>query len=286
MDRDGYWVELADGVFARRHAELDLTTGLVVGGENALVVDTRGDRAQGAELAAAVRAVTSLPVRVVYTHAHFDHCFGTRAFLDIRAFDDAAFGTPRVYAHPGCAVALAATDEAQRAEWTAYYRERGDPVTADELATTPVVAPDTLVERATLDLGGRTAVLGHPGPGHTDHDLTVHVPDAQVLFAGDLVEQGAPPDFTDGYPLGWPAALGRLVDTGTRVVVPGHGDPVAEGFVATQRAELAVLAGLCREVLAGRVTSTDAVRRSPYPAGTTHVALARARTTSRQETHP
>ncbi|MET0188720.1 MAG: MBL fold metallo-hydrolase, partial [Pseudonocardia sediminis] len=77
---DGRWVGLADGVLARRHDELDLTTGLVLGTDRALVIDTRGDSRQGAELAAAVRAVTGLPVTVVLTHAHFDHCFGTAAF--------------------------------------------------------------------------------------------------------------------------------------------------------------------------------------------------------------
>ena len=78
---DGRWIEVGDGVLARRHTELDLTTGLVLGAERALVVDTRGDDQQGAELAEAIRAVTALPLTVVITHAHFDHCFGTAAFL-------------------------------------------------------------------------------------------------------------------------------------------------------------------------------------------------------------
>ena len=61
-------------------------------------LDTRGDTAQGAELATAVRAVTALPAVVALTHAHFDHCFGTAAFP----------GAP-VYAQAGCAGALLAT---------------------------------------------------------------------------------------------------------------------------------------------------------------------------------
>ena len=111
---DGRWIEVGDGVLARRHTELDLTTGLVLGAEHALVVDTRGDARQGAELAEAVRAVTALPLTVVVTHAHFDHCFGTAAFLPCP-----------VYAHPRCRAALVATAGAQRAEWATYYRDRG-----------------------------------------------------------------------------------------------------------------------------------------------------------------
>lgn len=269
---DGYWVELADGVLARRYAELDLTVGLVVGGERALVVDTRGDRAQGAELAVAVRAVTSFPLAVVYTHAHFDHCFGTAPFVD------APVNAAPVYAHPGCAAALAAGSEAQRAEWTAHYRELGDQETATALAGSPVVAPTALVGgEMKLDLGGREVLLGHPGRAHTDHDLTVDVPDAGVLFAGDLVEQGAPPDFTDAYPLDWPGAIERLRATRPAIVVPGHGDPVPPGFVSTQHEELIILARLCRSVLAGDSTATQAVLESPYPEATTRTALVRGR---------
>jgi glyoxylase-like metal-dependent hydrolase (beta-lactamase superfamily II) len=262
-------VELADGVLARRYGELDLTVGLVIGGERALVVDTRGDRAQGAELAAAVRAVTTLPMGIVYTHAHFDHCFGTSALT----------GFP-VYAHPGCAAALAEGAEVQRAEWTAYYRLRGDHNTADHLAASPVVTPSALVSlEKVLDLGGRSVALSHPGLAHTDHDLTVHVPDAAVLFAGDLVEQGAPPDFTDAYPLSWPAAIERLRALDPATVVPGHGSPVPPGFVTAQLEELIIVATLCRAVLAGETTEAAAQAGSPYPEETTRTALVRARMT-------
>ncbi|OLT19305.1 MBL fold metallo-hydrolase [Pseudonocardia sp. CNS-139] len=227
---EGRWVEVGDGVLARRYAELDLTVGLVLGAERALVVDTRGDERQGAELAAAVRAVTPLPPAVAITHAHFDHCFGTSAFP----------GAP-VHALPRCREVLAATAAAQRAEWTRHYRDRGDATTAAALAATDPPLPDAAAPVA-LDLGGRTAHLLHLGRGHTDHDLVVHVPDQQVVFAGDLVEEGAPPDLGDAVLAEWPATLDALLALAPRVVVPGHGDPVDPAFVAEQRAYLASLA--------------------------------------------
>ncbi|MBN9797378.1 MULTISPECIES: MBL fold metallo-hydrolase [Pseudonocardia] len=248
---DGRWLELADGVLARRHHELDLTTGLVLGTSAALVIDTRGDTAQGAELATAVRAVTALPAVVALTHAHFDHCFGTAAFP----------GAP-VYAQAGCAGALLATAAAQRAHWSRHYRDAGSAgssggsgssaaATADALAATVPVLPDRPVcprpaSVHTLDLGGRVVQLVHPGPAHTGHDLAVHVPDAGVLFAGDLLENGAPPSFgPDSYRRDWAAAVGLLLDvaaapaaTGTRVFVPGHGDPLSPDEAAAQHADL------------------------------------------------
>lgn len=250
---DGRWVELGEGVLARRYAELDLTVGLVVGGERALVVDTRGDRSQGAELAAAVRSVTALPVAVAITHAHFDHCFGTAAFLPCP-----------VHALPRCREVLAATAPAQRAHWSAYYRGRGADATAGALEATEPPLPDAPAP-ATLDLGGRTVALRHPGRGHTDHDLVVQVPDAGVVFAGDLVEQGAPPAFEDADPAAWPGTLTALLGWAPRVVVPGHGDPVDVTYVAAQRDALAEVAALHAAVRLGELDAASAQRRSPYP---------------------
>lgn len=242
-------IPVADGVYVHRHTELDLTTGLVLGEKAALVIDTAGDRAQGAALADAVRELTPLPLIVAITHAHFDHCFGTGAFP----------GAP-VHAHPGCIRALAATAADQRAEWTAYYRARAADrtttgvtpearaaaaATAAALSTTAPPLPDHPLPRGgvTLDLGGRSVQLLHPGRGHTDHDLVVLVPDARVLFAGDLVEQGAPPSAgPDACTSEWPATVDRLLGTGADLVVPGHGDPLDREAVMAQREELAVRA--------------------------------------------
>lgn len=259
------WVEVGDGVLVRRHEELNLSTGLVVGDGACLVVDTGGDTRQGAELAAAVRAVTPHPWTVALTHAHFDHCFGTAAFLPCER-----------WAHTGCPTVLATTAEPQRAEWIAHYRDTGRDEVAEALATSPVIPPDRLVETSvTVQVGGRPVLLAHLGRGHTDHDLVVQVPDATVVFAGDLVEQGAPPDFGDAHPADWPATLTALLGLSAGRVVPGHGEPVDAGFVAAQRDELATVAALCADVAAGALDETAALAGSPYPPTVTRSALRR-----------
>ncbi|WP_338604275.1 MBL fold metallo-hydrolase [Saccharopolyspora sp. SCSIO 74807] len=260
------WREVADRVFVRRHSELDLSTGLVFGSARALVVDTRGDREQGAELAAAVREVTSQPWEVVLTHGHFDHYFGTAAFLPAP-----------VRAHANCPRYLDEHAERQRAEWVEHYRAEGRHELATALSRTNVAQPDRLVhDRAEIDLGDRIVQLHHLGAGHTDHDLVAQVPDAGVVFAGDLVEQGAPPDFEDAFPESWPAALAALLQLRPEIVVPGHGNPVDAEFVRGQRAELAALAGLCASFRTAAISETEALRASPYPAETTGRALRRA----------
>ncbi|MEV7005883.1 MBL fold metallo-hydrolase [Streptosporangium sp. NPDC051022] len=266
---EGRWIEVADRVLVRRHTELDLSVGLVLGDGGCLVVDTRGDERQGAELLAEVRRITPDPWAVVITHSHFDHGFGTRPFLDCP-----------VWAHENCRTDLAENGAAAREVWARWYRERGEPGIADDIAGTEIVLPDRLVtDRAELSVGGRAVVLSHFGPGHSGNDLVVHVPDAGVTFAGDLVENGAPPDYEDARPLDWPAALEGLlglIGSAGGTVVPGHGDPVGREFVMTQHAEITAVAALCREVTAGRMNAESALRLSPYPPETTRTALRRA----------
>jgi glyoxylase-like metal-dependent hydrolase (beta-lactamase superfamily II) len=218
------WREIGDGVFVRRHSSYDLNVGLIVGTERCAVVDTRAALSQGAELATAVRSVTRLPCLVVNTHAHFDHFLGNAAFP----------GVP-IWASRRCADVIDSSGVAQR---DAVIDGPAD------LRRTPVVTPThTFVAATSLGLGGRTAELRFFGRGHTDNDITVTVPDARVLFAGDLVEEGAPPAFEDAYPLDWPVTLDALIATGLGgPVVPGHGAVVDAGFVRDQRDLLARVA--------------------------------------------
>ncbi|GAA0939762.1 MBL fold metallo-hydrolase [Virgisporangium aurantiacum] len=202
---------------------------------------------------------------VVLTHSHFDHSFGTEVFAPCA-----------VWAHRRCHADLVANGKQEREKWARRYRERGDVEVGDRIAAVRLVLPDHLVDdRAELDLGGRRVELRHFGPAHSDHDLVVHVPDAGAVFAGDLVEHGAPPQFGDASPQGWPAALDGILALDTPIVLPGHGDPVDRDFVRDQRAELALVAELCREVAAGTLNTEQAVARSPYPGEFTLAALAR-----------
>ncbi|SDG18964.1 Glyoxylase, beta-lactamase superfamily II [Lentzea fradiae] len=192
-------IEIAPGVFVRRHAELDLTLGYITGAGDALLVDSGMDQALAREIS---------PSRIVLTHNHFDHVLATEAFLPCE-----------VWAHEDCVV-----DDSLLDDRAHYY---------DEPFNGTLVAPThTFRDTVTLDVGGRRVDLHHFGPAHTSHDVVVHVPDAGVVFAGDLVEQGAPAQAgPDATPSNWRAVLDRLLELDPRVVVPGHGDPVDAEFV-------------------------------------------------------
>lgn len=266
MTRAGGWQEVGEGVFRRRYEALDLNVGAILGDDEALVVDTRSWLAEARELLADLRALTRLPCRqVVNTHAHYDHCFGNAAFRP------AAF-----WGHRRCAEDLRLHGEARRRDVMGQF-----PEAAADLERLDLVPPDRLVtERASLDVGGRRVEPLHPGRGHTDNDLVAIVPDAGVTFAGDLVEEGAPPSFDDAWPLEWPATLDRLLEAATPVVVPGHGDVAGPDLVRAQAAEQRAVAELCRRVLAGELAEAEAVDRGPYPAERVRTALERSRATS------
>ena len=249
------WVEVADGCFARRYAYLDVTSTVVVGGEGALVVDTRASAAQGRELAESVRRLTSLPIRaVVNTHVHFDHSFGNGAFP----------GVP-IVAHESVPLAMPAHEARIK---QLYADDPSDPERDDVLAT-EAVPPDTVFSSAwTLDLGDRSVEVVHLGRGHTEGDVVVRVPDADVLLAGDLVEQSAPLNYgVDCWPLEWPATLDLVIGLVTEqtVVVPGHGTAVDREFVQQQRFDAADIAGRIVELARAGVVADDAPGQGGWP---------------------
>jgi glyoxylase-like metal-dependent hydrolase (beta-lactamase superfamily II) len=251
---DGTWNEVADRVFVRRHRHMDVNVGLVVGDGQCLVVDTRCSDAEGQELAEAVRGLTRAPWSVAVTHAHFDHCFGMSALVPAR-----------MWAQERCATAIEGGGATTRARIAALYDEDGQTDTATQIRDTALVVPDGLVgDEQTLSVGGRRVELRHLGRGHTDHDLVVVVPDADVVMVGDLVEDDSPPQFRDAFPLDWVTTLDALlVGTSATVVVPGHGGVLDRERVAAQRDELAQLVTASSEGLHEGLDARDVTARLP-----------------------
>jgi glyoxylase-like metal-dependent hydrolase (beta-lactamase superfamily II) len=158
------------------------------------------------------------------------------------------------------------------------------PTLTGELGDVILDPPDRTVddEGAILEIGGRRIDLLWLGRGHTDNDIVIHVPDGDTVFAGDLLENGAPPWIGDGYPLDWPATIEGIlavVLAGTQAVmavVPGHGDVGDRAFVERSLAEMASIALLARQVATGGLALADAARLAPYPLGVATEALERA----------
>lgn len=267
--------EIRDGVFAVSTDNWRLNSGLVLGTRRALVIDTGAGPRQAREILEAVRSLTALPLTVVNTHAHYDHFLGNAVFQRAGAED--------FWAHRGCAAAIQAHGDYQRSFVGTHEPE----MAAADGPDTRLVVPNRHLPGSgrrpaltRMDLGERGAVLFSLGPGHTDNDVCVGVDD--VVFTGDLVEEGSDPCFDDSYPRGWSTALENLAGLARyRVFVPGHGNPVERGFVL-QQAQLMRTAIERVDASAAAAAQPDGMRpvtasmfRLPYNPGAARILLDR-----------
>ena len=155
---------------------------LLVGDQSALLVDA----GYGTEdVHAFVRSLTDLPLSVVITHGHHDHCLGARWFDKTMMFpeDQQDFAT-----YTGMETRKRVQGQAQAKGLTV----------PDDFLTAEIPVPLPLSEQ-TVDLGGMTVQIIHC-PGHTPGSAVVYVPDRSLLLTAD-----------DWNPCTWlffPAALG------------------------------------------------------------------------------
>lgn len=263
IPHDTGFVEVADRVWVARHDFLDVNVGLVGGDRGLLVVDTHCSEVEALRVVEQIRRLgVGEVVAVVNTHEHFDHTFGNVVLSE-------AYDGPPVIAHEDAAAGLAESGPRLRREAAA---DDSDPRNADVAATRIMAPTDTFSSARAVDLGDRQVELIHPGRGHTAGDAVVRVADADVLFAGDLVEEsslrsGVPGFGEDCFPMDWPATLDlviSLLGTGS-VVVPGHGDPVGREFAEEQRTAIGVVAETIRGLASKGVPVRDAPGAAEWP---------------------
>jgi glyoxylase-like metal-dependent hydrolase (beta-lactamase superfamily II) len=258
------WLEIGDRVFVRRYRFYDQGIVAVLGGQTALIVDTRTTPGQAREILDDLRDLGSPRVGIVVnTHGHYDHVFG-----------NAVFRPAVIWGHERCRTMIEVTGESQRRRASSEL-----PALAEELAGVVLDPPDRVfADAATLDLDGREVRLAYLGRGHTDNDIVVSIPDADVLCAGDLLENGAPPWFGDGFPMDWPATAERLLAlTGDQTVVsPGHGDHAGRAFVEMSLTQFRSIAALASRVHAGDLDLESAIAAAPFPAEAAREPIERA----------
>jgi glyoxylase-like metal-dependent hydrolase (beta-lactamase superfamily II) len=207
---------LAQGVYAvlgdtGRGSEGRPNAGFIVTGDGVIVIDALASPGDGQGVVAAIRAVTSQPIKwLILTHHHPDHHFGAIVFRRLGA---------KVIAHPDRS--SLASDGGQDALLADWVRVVGlDAMRGFEFADTPdrpVTGTDT------LRLGGRTLVISHPGAAHSAGDLTVWLPRERILFAGDLLVEDGVTMVVDGSSSELLRALQGIDSLHPGMIVPGHG---------------------------------------------------------------
>lgn len=236
--------------------------GLVVGDGESLLVDTLWDeRLTRRMLDAMAPLFDGAPLRRAFvTHPDGDHWWGNAALaadveiLATAACDRAmrAEAPPRVMHGMAQAAALARHAPGRVG---AVARRMHEQLAPFAWRGVRLRFADRLIEGgATLDVGGRALRVLDLGPTHSPADAVVHVPDAGVVFAADLLFVGVTPIMWHGPVETWLAALDALLALDAAVYVPGHGPPCG-------RAEIERLADYWRWLRDG-IAAQRAVGRS------------------------
>jgi glyoxylase-like metal-dependent hydrolase (beta-lactamase superfamily II) len=267
-------VEVGDGCWAWMQPNGtwgESNAGLVTGEGETLLVDTLFDTVLTGRMLEAAGAAGLPPVRtLVNTHSDGDHWFGNRLVpADAAVIATEAAGASMATSSPAelarfkrLAAGLARMPGGVGA-FGRYVRSMLGPF--DFAAIGEVRRPDrTFSDRLALEVGGRGVELVQVGPAHTPGDAIVHVPDARVVYAADVLFIGSTPVMWAGPWTRWVAALDTLVELDAERYVPGHGPvcgaaeiaelrrywnwlgPAAEGMHATGRSPAEAIEELVR----------------------------------------
>jgi glyoxylase-like metal-dependent hydrolase (beta-lactamase superfamily II) len=238
-------VEVADEVWAYLQPDGSWgysNAGLVAGEGESLLVDTLFDLALTRRMLDAMAPhLDGRPIgTVVNTHANGDHCHGNQLLAGSRVVTSAATAREMAELPPSRLALLKHTDLGPDAN--RFVAEAFGPFDFEGIDVPPPT--DTFSGSITAAAGGRAVALEEVGPAHTAGDVIAVVPDAGVVFTGDILFIDATPIIWSGPVANWLAACRRIRDAGPSVVVPGHG-PVTdlagvaavEGYLEWLRAE-------------------------------------------------
>ncbi len=245
------FTEIGPGLYAFT-AEGDPNSGVIIGDDSVMVIEAQATPRLARKVIDCIRQVTDKPVsHVVLTHYHA-----------VRVLGASAFGAPTVVMGEKARAMVA---ERGAEDWASEFARFPRLFAGHEEIpglTWPTV---TFSDRMAVYLGRRRIDLMHPGRAHTAGDIVVHVPDANVMFTGDIVEYHSACYCGDGHFHDWPGTLDRIGDFGLDAIAPGRGgaligrDMVNAGLDATRRfvrstylpaARVALRGGSLREAMA------------------------------------
>ncbi len=202
--------KVADGIYAAvatPGGEAGSNSGFILGGNGVIVIDTFLSPDPAAALLGEIHNQTQLPVRyVVNTHYHLDHTGGNSVFADRGA-------------------SIVAQRNVRAWEQTENLKFFGaNPTPEQKARIAALVLPDLLyIDGLDVYLGSRLVQVRYM-LGHTGGDSVVFVPDANVVFAGDLVWTHHLPNLVDASTDKWIATLDKLLaDHASAAFIAGHG---------------------------------------------------------------
>jgi len=239
------FTKLSDNAYAYT-AEGDPNTGVIIGDDAVMVIDTQATPVMAQDVIRHIRTVTDKPIKyVVLSHYHAVRVLGASGY------------------EPEHIIASRDTYD--------LIVERGEQDKASEIGRFPrlfqaveSVPPGltwptiTFHGRMSIWLGKLEVQLIQLGRGHTKGDTVAWLPEQKILFSGDLVEFDATPYAGDAYFQDWPQTLDNIAGLQPEKLVPGRGaalvtpQEVAKGLAGTRAFISDVWASVQAGVIAGK----------------------------------
>lgn len=192
-------------------AEGDPNTGVIIGDDCVMVLDTQATPVMAQLVIDQIRTVTDKPIKyVVLTHYHAVRVLGATGYNPEHIIS--SMDTRDLIVERG--------EQDYKSEYERFPR------LFDAIESVPGLTwpTQTFKGEMTIWLGSVEVQLKQVGRGHTKGDTIAWLPADKVLFSGDLVEFGATPYTGDAYLEDWPATIDNLVAMKPEKLVPGRGD--------------------------------------------------------------
>ena len=209
-------------------AEGDPNTGIIIGDDAVMVIDTQATPVMAQDVIRRIREVTDKPIQyVLLSHYHA-----------VRVLGASAYGAEHIIASEDTRDLIVERGQFDKdSEIGRFPRLFQNVESVPEGLTWPTM---TFNKKMTLWLGKLEVQILQLGRGHTKGDTVAWLPQEKILFAGDLVEFGATPYAGDAYFKDWPQTLDNLAALKPEKLVPGRGAAlqtpaqVQEGLAGTR----------------------------------------------------
>ena len=195
-------------------AEGDPNTGIIIGDDAVMVIDTQATPVMAQDVIRRIREVTDKPIKyVVMSHYHAVRVLGASAYM--------AEGGEQIIASRDTYDLVVERGEFDKAsEIGRFPRLFQNVESVPEGLTWPTM---TFEGRMSIWLGKLEVQLIQLGRGHTKGDTVAWIPSEKILFSGDLVEFDATPYAGDAYFKDWPQTLDNVAALKPEKLVPGRG---------------------------------------------------------------
>jgi glyoxylase-like metal-dependent hydrolase (beta-lactamase superfamily II) len=236
-------------------AEGDPNSGVIVGDDGVMVIDAQATPVMARQVIDRVARITDKPIKyVLLTHYHA-----------VRVLGASAYDGAEIIASDATRALIAERGKQDMDSEIGRFPRLFRAVESIPGLTWPSL---TFPDQMSVWLGKREVRIMHIGRGHTAGDVVAFVPDADVVFSGDLVEYHSACYCGDAHFTDWPATLDRLAEFSAKALVPGRGaalktpKQVADGIALTEDFLTTLYNAVADSVVKGRTLKEayDAVR--------------------------